>query len=336
MRAASERPPITKVMEFPMTRRFAALLLAAALAAATTACGGSSTPPSSPPSGQPDKVNVGVIAIVDVAPIYLGKQQGFFSKRSIDLNLQTAQGGAAIVPAVVSGQYQFGFSNVVSLLLAQSRQLPIRVVSNGNNSTGVPTADFGGIVVKDPSITSPKGLEGKKVATNTLKNIVDTSVKEVVKKDGGDPNKVSFVELPFPDMAAAMDAGRVDAIFVVEPFLAAAKAKGWKQIASYADVDPNLCVALYFTSVQLATSNPDLVKRFTDAMKESLAYADTHPDEVRAVLGTYTQISEEVRKNLTLPKWPAEINRDAVARLGDLAVEYGLMTAKPDLGTLLP
>ncbi len=53
-----------------------------------------------------------------------------------------------------------------------------------------------------------------------------------------------------------------------------------------------MCVALYVTSTGLAQSNPDLVGRFTTAMKKSLAYADSHPDEVRAVLGTYTQIAE--------------------------------------------
>ena len=318
-----------------MTRRIAALLLATALAAPLAACGNS--PTAAPPApGQPDKVNVGVIAIVDVAPIYLGKQKGFFSSRNIDLSLQTAQGGAAIVPAVVSGQYQFGFSNVVSLLLAQSRNVPIKVVSNGNNTTGDKAKDFGGIVVKDTAITSPKQLEGKKVATNTLKNIVDTSVKHIVKTAGGDPAKVSFVELPFPDMAGALDGGRVDAMFVVEPFLTNALKKGWKVIGTYADVHPNLCVALYFTSTQLISSNGDLVRRFTEAMKESLAYAEAHPDEVRAVLGTYTQITEEVRKELVLPKFESDIDKTAVTALGDLAVQFGLLPKAPDLATLLP
>jgi NitT/TauT family transport system substrate-binding protein len=317
------------------TRKIAALLAIGVLTVSTAACGSSDTPAPTA-SGQRDAVKAGVIAIVDVAPIYLGKQQGFFSKRNIDLTLETAQGGSAIVPAVVAGQYQFGFSNVVSLMLAQSRKVPIKVVANGVNSTGSPQADFGGLVVKNPAITSAKQLEGKKVATNALKNIVDTSVKDIVKKAGGDPSKVSFAELAFPDMAGQLDAGNVDAIFVVEPFLSAAKAKGWKVIGTYADVDPNLCVALYFTSTQLLTTNPDLVKRFTDAMQESLAYADSHPDDVRAVLGSYTQITEEVRKALTLPKWPAAINSDAVAKLGDLSVTYGLLTAKPDLGALLP
>src|SRR5262245_49898302 len=131
-------------MESSMLRRFAAAAVMTAMVAAAGACGSdkpSTAPP--PPPGQPDKVTVGVIPIVDVAPIYLGKSKGFFSKRNIDLNLTLAQGGAAIVPAVVSGQYQFGFSNVVSLLLAQSKGLPLKVVASGNTSTGDKNKDFG-------------------------------------------------------------------------------------------------------------------------------------------------------------------------------------------------
>ena len=61
-----------------------------------------------------------------------------------------------------------------------------------------------------------------------------------------------------------------------------------------ASTAPNLTVAVYFTSEQLTKDNPDLVKRFTEAMTESLAYADAHPDEARQVLTSYTQIDEAV------------------------------------------
>ncbi len=282
-----------------------------------------------------DKVKVGVIPIVDVAPIYLGKSQGFFAKRNIDLTMEQAQGGAAIVPAVVSGQYQFGFSNVVSLLLAQSNNVPVKAVANGDNSTGDPKKDFGELVVKDPAITTARDLEGRSVATNTLKNIVDTSVRSMVSQAGGDPTKVKFVELGFPDMAAALDAGRVQGIFVVEPFLSAALAKGWHAVGSYADVDPKLCVAVYFTSTQVAAQKPDLVKRFTDAMTESLAYAQGHPDAARQIVTTYTNITAGATAAMTLPKWSATIDRTSVDKLNQLLVTYGTLTAPADTGKLL-
>lgn len=315
--------------------RLVSLITITALAVSTAGCGGSNSS-SGGKTTAVDKIKVGVIPIVDVAPIYLGKAQGFFSKRNIDVTLEQAQGGAAIVPAVVSGQYQFGFSNVVSLMLAQAQNVPIKAVANGNNATADPKKDFGMLVVKDPAITTAKDLEGKTVATNTLKNIVDTSVKEIVKQAGGDSSKVKFVELGFPDMAAALDAGRVQGIFVVEPFLSAALAKGWHTVGSFAEVQPNLTISAYFTSQQEIAKNADLVSRFTDAMKESLAYADAHPDAVRQIVTTYTTIKSDVAAKMTLPKYSAEIDKSSLDKLSTLMVEDGLLKQPADTSKLLP
>ncbi|HEV2783441.1 MAG TPA: ABC transporter substrate-binding protein [Actinophytocola sp.] len=317
-----------------MRRNLAALLFATVMVTGA-ACGSNDPAPPSTP-GQPDQVKVGVIPILDVAPIYLGKQKGFFSNRNIELTLEQAQGGAAIVPAVASGQYQFGFSNVVSLLLAQSRNLPLKIVCNGNNSTGEDGKDFAGLFVKaDSPIQTAKDLAGKKVAANTLKNIVDTSVRASVRKAGGDPASVQFAELPFPQQPAALESGQVDAIFVVEPFQQQVVAQGARKIASsYVDTAPNLTVATYFASTQLIGQNPDLVKRFVEAMKESLAYADSHPDEARQIIGTYTQIPADVIAKVTLPKWPAEVNRESVQKLSELAVGDGLLSKPADLNAL--
>jgi NitT/TauT family transport system substrate-binding protein len=319
-----------------MRRPLISLLVAAVLVVAA-GCGSSDDQSGGASGGGPQQVKVGIIPILDVAPIYLGKQKGFFTSRNIELTLESGQGGAAIVPGVVSGQFQFGFSNVTSLLIAQSRGLPLKVVSNGVASTGKDKADFGGVVTREASIRMAADLAGKRVAVNTLKNIGDTTIRASVRKAGGDPSSIKFVELAFPDMPAALQAGRVDAIWVVEPFLSTSLAQGGRLVASnYVDTAPDLTVAVYFTSEQLIKNDPDLVKRFTEAMTESLAYADAHPDEARQVLTSYTQIDEAVIKELTLPKWPAEINRASVETLATLAVQDGLVTKQPDLAALLP
>jgi NitT/TauT family transport system substrate-binding protein len=129
----------------------------------------------------------------------------------------------------------------------------------------------------------------------------------------------------------------VDAIFDVEPGQSAALAQGARSIASsYVDAAPDLTVAVYFTSQKLIADNPDLVKRFTDAIKESLAYADANPEAARQIIGTYTKIPPEVIAKMTLPKWPADINRASVEALAEHAVTDGTLTAKPDLDKLLP
>ncbi|QDC26821.1 hypothetical protein FE374_17590 [Georgenia yuyongxinii] len=69
--------------------------------------------------------------IIDVAPVYVGLDQGFFEEEGLELELSTGQGGAAIVPGVVSGSTDFGFGNNHSLMIAASSGLPLRVVASG-------------------------------------------------------------------------------------------------------------------------------------------------------------------------------------------------------------
>ena len=320
-----------------MTRFRAALAATASVLLLTSACGGGGSSDDAAGDG-PTTVKVSVIPIVDVAPVYLGDRQGFFAEQGLKLDLQSAQGGAAIVPAVVSGQVDFGFSNVTSLIIARSKDLPLKVVAPGAGSTGVQGKDFGGVVVKAGSpITSAKDLAGKRVAVNTLNNINDTTVRASIRKDGGDATNVKFTELAFPDMLAALEKGNVDAVQVVEPFLATAKKNGDKVIASnYVDTAPDLTIAAYFTSQKTAASKPELVKKFAAAMQKSLKYADDNPDAVRKILLGYTKIDASLTGELTLPKYPTEINAASLKTLADLAVQDGLIKTAPDTADLLP
>jgi NitT/TauT family transport system substrate-binding protein len=323
-----------------MRRRVLGLAVAVVTVAAAAGCGSSSSSTASSSSSGGDKtaqVTVGIIPIVDVAPLYLGQKQGFFSKRGIDLKMELAQGGAAIVPGVVSGQFQFGFSNVTSLMIAQTKGVPIKSVVNGVASTGNVKADNSGVAVKkDSPVKSAQDLAGKKVAVNTLQNIGDTTVRESVRKDGGDPSKIKFVEMPFDQMPAALDGGQVDAAWMGEPALTIAKGQGARVVASpFAETDPKLTVATYFTSTKLLQENPDLVKKFTQAMTESLKYASEHPDEARQTLTTYTKIDAKVLKNLTMPSWPTEIDMVSLRKLATLGEKDGIFgDKKPDLDAL--
>lgn len=322
-----------------MRRKLSALLLSAALlTAAGCGDGDDDDNGAGEPTG-PDAVSVGLIPIVDVAPLFLGQEQGFFDDRNIELTTEFAAGGAEIVPGVESGQFDFGFSNVISMFLAQASGIDIRVVSNGNNSTGVDGEDFGSLLVPvDSEVQSADQLEGATVAANTLSNIVDTIVRASIRNAGGDPSAVEFVAVPFPEMEAALANGDVDAAFAVEPFQTIIRNNevGRSIAWSWVDAAPDMTVAVYFTSGELAESDPDLVQRFTEAMQESLTYANDNPDAVRAIIPEYTEMDPELAAELTLPTWPAEINRASSETLAELAVQDGLLSEPPDLDTLYP
>ena len=301
---------------------------------AMAACGNSS--PGGASGGAPatdsaglTTITVGTVASADNAPAYLADKVGIFAEHGLKVTFQQAQGGAAVVPAVVSGQFQFGPNNVVSELQAVSQGLGLRIVGPLSATTGDTEKDTAGILVPSGSaISSPKDLVGKKVANNSTANISEVGVREAVKADGGDPSKVQFVELAFPDMLAALQANRVDAAFMVEPFLSAAQAAGNKVISfPYATIGKDTGVAVWITSQSLVDKSPDVVKRFTEAVTEAQTYANAHPDEVRQVLGEFTKIDAATAEKMTLPSYPSELSKDSVEQWLTLGKEYGAVTA---------
>jgi NitT/TauT family transport system substrate-binding protein len=326
-------------------RRSAFALLVALVVAALTvaACGGDDNESSGGGGGsssqgaKPATLNVGVIPIADVAPLYLGIKKGFFKEQNLTVNPKLAEGGAAITPAVLSGDFQIGFSNNISLLIASSKGLPVQVISQGvlaGTDKKEAWADL--LVLKNSSIRTGKDLEGKTIAVNTLKNICEVTIKASLEKQGVDVNTLKFIEVPFPDMNAALDAKRVDGACVVEPFVSQGKAGKARGIDPfYVNTAPDLSVATYFTSKQYAAQNKDVVDRFVTAMNKSLDYAQSHPDETRAVLTEYTPIPAAAAKTIKLPVWRSELNQDTIELLSQLSKKYGLIDKEPDLGTLI-
>ncbi|QEP06105.1 ABC transporter substrate-binding protein [Glutamicibacter sp. ZJUTW] len=318
------------------------LALASISVLALAACGSGSpsggADSSADAQGSLEQITVGVIPIVDTAPIWLGEAKGFFAAEGLDLEIETATGGSAIVPGIQSGSYDFAFSNLISVMVANDKGLDMEFVANGISTTGDESSDVGSVLVKgDSKISSPKDLAGKKVSVNNLSNIGDTTIKSIVEADGGDPESIEFVEVPFPDAPAALENGIVDAAWILEPFQSSAMDAGAKMLsANFAEFDPELDVAGYFTSAQYAQENPEVTQKFTTAMNKSLDYAQQHPDQVRDIVGTYTKISEDVRAGMVLPRFRADFNREAVQKLGDAAQSYGTLSKPVDIEKLLP
>ncbi|WP_066298560.1 ABC transporter substrate-binding protein [Arthrobacter luteolus] len=324
-------------------------LVAAAATAALlglTACGSGSlssseetaAPASAAAAEGLTAIEVGVIPIIDVAPIYLGVEEGLFEAEGLDVTLTLAQGGAAIVPAVTSGQMDFGFSNITSMIVGRSKGLPVQMVAPGGSSTGDPDADFAAVMTKpDSGIETTKDLEGKKIGVNTLNNISDSTISEAVKQAGGDYESIEYVEIPFPDLSAQLAAGTVDAIAAVEPFVTIAKADGAVPVFSnYAEPVDDLTVAVYFASDQYVQENPETVEKFVRAIKASQEFAEQNPDKVRAVLPSYTSLKPEVIEQLTLPRYSTEVNSASVEEVARISLDRGLVEEIPDMKALLP
>jgi NitT/TauT family transport system substrate-binding protein len=288
-------------------------------------------------SSKPTTLKVGVIPIADVAPLYVGMKQGFFKAEGLTIKPQIADGGAAIAASVMSGDDQFGFSNVVSLVTARSKKLPLRIVAQGASGHKTEKEAFDTLLVpKGSAIRSARDLEGKTVAVNALLNVGPLSINYTIERAGGDPTKVKYVEVPFPDMIAALDARRVDAAWVVEPFASQGLASGARSIfAPFEAVSPDLTVATYFTSEQFIKQNGAVVNRFVRAMKKSLAYAAANPEAARAAVLTYTKIPPAAAQTMRLPNWNPAYNDASIDKTIALARKYGFVKGPVALDDLI-
>jgi ABC-type nitrate/sulfonate/bicarbonate transport system substrate-binding protein len=288
-------------------------------------------------SNKPTTLKVGVIPIADVAPLYVGMKQGFFKQENLTIQPQLAEGGATITAQTVSGDLQIGFSNVTSLVIASSKKLPVQIVASGVQAAKDDSGAWDAVLSKKGSpIKDLKALEGKTVSVNNLNNVGPLTINNAMEKAGADYKKIKYVEVPFPDANAALDTGRIDAAFVVEPFVSQGKAQGANEIThSFEETAPNYTVATYFVTKQYAAQNKDALDRFVRAINKSLDYAQTHPDVVRQIVPTYTKIPADVAAKIQLPTWSPNLNQPSIQQTVDLAQRYGFITDKPDLGELI-
>jgi NitT/TauT family transport system substrate-binding protein len=309
------------------------LCVAALLLASLAACGGDDDGAGS--SG-PATLKVGVLPIADVAPLYVGDRKGFFKQEQLTIQPQVMQGGAEVTAAVVSGDVDLGFAATEPLIVAKSKDVPVEIVSQGNQAAATEKAAWDGLMVMDDAIRQPRDLEGKTVAVNALKSMPELCARSVLAREGVDVSQIDFVEVPFPEMTAALEAGRVDATTSVEPFVSEAKAGGARSLGSYlTGLEPKLTVGTYFGATPFIEENEDVVERFARAMNRSLAYTQANPDEARkAVLG-YTEIPADVARGMKLSFWSTDLNRPSIELIADEAERFDFIEEKPSVDELI-
>lgn len=338
------------------------LALAAALALVVTACGGGAgdsdpaagdgitdgetTSPQATEAGgttedsgggELDTVRVGLLAIGNGAVIPLGIEQGFFEDEGLELELTYAEGGAAIVPALVSGDLDFGLGNVVSSLVGSVNGVPISIVGGGAVDTEDKFGSNGILAAADSGIEEFADLEGKRVAINTLRNILHLQLNLSAEEAGISPDSFELVEIGFGNMSVALEEGQVDAIMLPEPQTTINAEQGATVVPQpFKEANPGSGIGALVTSNQLLESDPELVDRFVAAYDKAISYAQDNPDEVRRIIPTYTDVSEELAQQIGVPAFGTkEEQRDSWQLYADALLEYGWIEEPVDLDGLV-
>jgi NitT/TauT family transport system substrate-binding protein len=275
-------------------------------------------------AADPPTVRIATTPIDVGAEVYYAQDMGFFKKAGLNVEVQTISNGGAIAAAVASNAVDIGQGNVLSLITAFKHNIPITIVAPaGSYSAKRPTSQL--LVAKTSTIRSAADLKGKTVATNGLKNILVLGVDAWLGENHVDPNEVKFIEIPFSDMEGALAQGRVDAAFVAEPSLSAAKHSMRVAADPFTAISPSFLIGAWFTSTSWAKDHPDLAKRFQSAMRETAAWANAHPAQSAQILAKYTKVSPALLGTMARATYSGQVDPRDIQPVVDAAARFGII-----------
>jgi NitT/TauT family transport system substrate-binding protein len=313
---------------------------AVSLVVLIVACGSSGSSSSSGPatgsgsSAAGTSIVVGALPVIDTAGLQVALKRDFFKQAGLNVTVKSVTQSTAAIPDLLHGSIDvIGGGNYVSFLEAQANgTFPVEFLAPADNCT----ADTYGLVAMPSSgVTKPADLAGKTIAVNLTKNIQTLTTDAVLKANGVDISSLHYVQIPFPDMVTALQSGRVGAISVIEPFLAAALAGGGKLVTSTCTgPTADFPLSAYVTTQSWAQQHQAAARAFQQALAKGNAYAAAHPDFVRSLLPSYTAITAKAAASLPLSSFPATLTTDTVQRVATMMHDAGLATPS-DVASLL-
>jgi NitT/TauT family transport system substrate-binding protein len=251
-------------------------------------------------------VHVMTVPIDAGAEVYFAKDMGFFTKEGLDVDIQPAANGGVSAAAVAGNAVDIAYSDMVSIASGVGRNVPFIVVAPAAvHESAAPVNLL--LVGGNSTIRSAKDLDGKVVAGSGLGTISGYGPRAWIEANGGDLATVKFVELPFPQMQPALDAGRVDAVMIAEPFLTAAR-KSERVLASpYDTIGKTFLISAYFTTAAWAKDHPDVLNKFITAIREAAVWANANHAKSAEILLKYAKIDPDLAaKYSKFPPFPAD------------------------------
>ena len=315
----------------------AVLVTACLVLAACSTPGGTGGPSGTDAEGLPERteLRVGVLPIVDVAPVYLAIERGLFAAEGLTVVPEIVQGGAAAIPALQGGDLDLAYGNWVSFLLANQGGIPLRAIADGvaaapgfTELLAAPDSGLAG---------DPAGLAGTRIALNTLNNIGELAVRSTLREAGVDLAAVELLEIPFPDMTATLDRGDVDVIWASEPVPTIAKESlGAVVVAdSFVGQMEAFPVAGYQGTAEFVAEHPNTIAAFRRALAAAARLIEEDPSLAVDIVPTYTSLSPELAGQLALPRYGTALEVGTLERVYDYLLEFDMITDALDVPSLV-
>jgi NitT/TauT family transport system substrate-binding protein len=310
-------------------------LLAVPVVAACVLSGCGEQGPATAAAPELTRITVGTLPIVDSASLYIAMKNGYFAEQGLQVSVKTLASGAAAIPGLRDEELQFTIGNYVSFFAARAAgDLDIKLVADAYQAL---PGTFPIMVTGGSPIRRVRDLAGKKIAVNTRANVVELLARSALQTAGVDAGSVTFVPVPFPDMAAALRDRKVDAALMVEPYITEVS----KDLAAIPMLDAvsgptaQMPIAGWVTSAKLAAKRPNTVKAFQRAIRKGQATAAGDRAQVERVLGEYLKIDTVTASLMRLGTWPTTLEQNRVQRVVDLMSAEGQLSKPIDLRSMI-
>jgi NitT/TauT family transport system substrate-binding protein len=288
-------------------------------------------------SGSLEKTSlqVGALKSVTAAGLYIAQQRGFFKAHGLDVTIVTTSGSGPAMADLLNGRLDVNFGNYATFVEAQAKGVAkFKILDEGNDAT---KGQQGLLVMPRSPVKSLSGLRGKTIGVNALQNQAQVMLSSMLASRRVPVSAVKLVAVPFPDMGTALAAGRVDAVWIADPFLTEAKLRhGAVSIAdSNQGATRDLPISGYVATAAWAVKYPNTVAAFVRALNQGQALANTSRPAIEQVMTKYTGVSAEVASRVTAGSFPSGVSKSQVQRISDLMHACGMLSRPYDVSPMI-
>jgi NitT/TauT family transport system substrate-binding protein len=196
-----------------------------------------------------------------------GLAEGYFGDEGIDVELVPFQSGNQETPVLASGELQVGSTAPdPGIFNAIARGVDMKIVAS--MSTQRPGEQTGALIVRQDWIDSGKyktiaDLKGATIGLPGLGTTAEMYVERMLAKGNLTAADVKYQQVGMPDGVALMKNKGVDAVFEVQPFIAAIQSQNaGKPVAFVGDVVPGFNTDVLLYGPSFIQKQPEVAQRF--------------------------------------------------------------------------
>jgi len=227
------------------------------------------------------------------APIWVGKEEGFFKKFGLDVDLILIEGGTRGAQALISGDLPFMAMSGQPVISARARGADLVLIGGVVNRMNY-------ILATKPNIKRPEDLKGKRIGATQVGSSSYHAVMLSLKHWGLDPRRDGITILQVGTQAArvgSLQSGGSDAAILNPGLSSTMTDKGFNILADFSDLPIPYPHQVLGTRERLLKGDPALVESLLKGFTAATAFSldPRNKEKVKATLAKYLRLERTDR-----------------------------------------